>query len=117
VKLARFRKSKAICFLSYVEYRPSTNTTNLYIHTHIYRTHTQKQDWKRRLRDKDKKESKLVKNNEIYHICIETKHYGNTPQTVQKHRIRARTCMEGGYIMLSATHIEVKYQRKKSTEK
>jgi hypothetical protein len=29
VKLARFRKPKAICFLSYVEYRPNTNTSNI----------------------------------------------------------------------------------------
>jgi hypothetical protein len=28
VKLARFRKPKAACFLSYVEYRPNTNTNN-----------------------------------------------------------------------------------------
>jgi hypothetical protein len=27
VKLARIRKPKAICFLSYVEYRPNANTS------------------------------------------------------------------------------------------
>jgi hypothetical protein len=29
VKLARFRKSKATCFLSYVVYRPNTNMSNI----------------------------------------------------------------------------------------
>jgi hypothetical protein len=29
VKLARFRKPKAACSLSYVEYRPNTNTSNI----------------------------------------------------------------------------------------
>jgi hypothetical protein len=29
VKLARFRKPKATCFLSYVEYRPKTNASNI----------------------------------------------------------------------------------------
>jgi hypothetical protein len=29
VKLTRFRKPKAICFLSFVEYRPNTNTSNI----------------------------------------------------------------------------------------
>jgi hypothetical protein len=29
VKLARFRKSKAACFLSYVEYRPNKNTSTI----------------------------------------------------------------------------------------
>jgi hypothetical protein len=28
VKLARFRKPKAACFLSYVEYRPNINISN-----------------------------------------------------------------------------------------
>jgi hypothetical protein len=31
VKLVRFRKPKATCFLSYVEYRPNTNTSNIMI--------------------------------------------------------------------------------------
>jgi hypothetical protein len=31
VKLARFRKPKATCFLSYVEYRLSTNNGNIII--------------------------------------------------------------------------------------
>jgi hypothetical protein len=30
VKLARFRRPKAACFLSYVEYRPNTNTAVLW---------------------------------------------------------------------------------------
>jgi hypothetical protein len=29
VKLARFRKPKAACFLSYVEYRPNTKTNDI----------------------------------------------------------------------------------------
>jgi hypothetical protein len=29
VKLPRFRKPKATCFLSYVDYRPNTNTSNI----------------------------------------------------------------------------------------
>jgi hypothetical protein len=29
VKLARFRKPKVICSLSYVEYRPNTNASNV----------------------------------------------------------------------------------------
>jgi hypothetical protein len=29
VKIARFRKLKASCFLSYVEYRLNTNTSNI----------------------------------------------------------------------------------------
>jgi hypothetical protein len=29
MKLARFRKPKVICFISYVEYRPNTNTAIL----------------------------------------------------------------------------------------
>jgi hypothetical protein len=28
-EVARFRKLKAACFLSYVEYRPNTNTSNI----------------------------------------------------------------------------------------
>jgi hypothetical protein len=35
VKLARFRKPKATCFLSYVEYRPKTNASNI-IYTYKY---------------------------------------------------------------------------------
>jgi hypothetical protein len=34
-KLARLRKPKAMCFSSYVEYRPNTNTSNI-IHTEKY---------------------------------------------------------------------------------
>jgi hypothetical protein len=83
-----------------MEYRPSTNITNLYIHTNIYRAHTQKQDWKRRLRDEDKKENKLVKNNEIYYICVGKNTMETHQKLVQKHRIRrirARTC-SGGWL-------------------
>jgi hypothetical protein len=29
VKLVRFRKPKVACFLSYVEYRPNTNASNI----------------------------------------------------------------------------------------
>jgi hypothetical protein len=29
MKLARFRKPKATCFVSYVEYRPNINTSNI----------------------------------------------------------------------------------------
>jgi hypothetical protein len=29
VKLARFSKTKATCFLSYMEYRPNTNKSNI----------------------------------------------------------------------------------------
>jgi hypothetical protein len=29
VRLARFRRPKAICFLSYAEYRTNTNTSNI----------------------------------------------------------------------------------------
>jgi hypothetical protein len=29
VNLARFRKSKVTCFLSHVDYRPNTNTSNI----------------------------------------------------------------------------------------
>jgi hypothetical protein len=29
VKLARFRRPKATCFLSYMEYSPNTNTSNI----------------------------------------------------------------------------------------
>jgi hypothetical protein len=35
VKLARFRKSKAACFLSYMEYRPNTNAS-IIIYTYRY---------------------------------------------------------------------------------
>jgi hypothetical protein len=35
VKLAWLRKPKAACFLSYVEYRPNTNTSNI-IYTYKY---------------------------------------------------------------------------------
>jgi hypothetical protein len=35
VKLARFRKSKVTCFLSYVEYKRNTNTRNI-IYTYKY---------------------------------------------------------------------------------
>jgi hypothetical protein len=35
VKLARVRKPKAACFLSYVEYRPNTNKSSI-IYTYIY---------------------------------------------------------------------------------
>jgi hypothetical protein len=36
VKLARFGKSKATCFLSYVEYRTNTNASNItYTYKHL----------------------------------------------------------------------------------
>jgi hypothetical protein len=33
-----------------------------------------KGDWQRRLREEEKKERKIVNNNEIYHICVGTRH-------------------------------------------
>jgi hypothetical protein len=35
VRLARLRRPKVTCFLSYVKYRPNTNTSNI-IYTHKY---------------------------------------------------------------------------------
>jgi hypothetical protein len=37
MKLARFRKPKATCFLSFVEYRPSTNISNTMKNRSCYR--------------------------------------------------------------------------------
>jgi hypothetical protein len=40
VQLARFRKPKAACFLSYVEYRPNTNTSNIMKNRSYNRSYT-----------------------------------------------------------------------------
>jgi hypothetical protein len=73
VKLARSRKPKAACFLSYVEYRLNKNTNNI-IYTYKY---TQNMYPKVGLVEETKgggKEGKIVNNNEIHHICLGTRH-------------------------------------------
>jgi hypothetical protein len=73
VKLARFRKPKASCFLSYVEYKPNTNRNNI-IYTYKY---IQNMYPKVGLIVETKgggKEIKIVNNNEIHHICVGTRH-------------------------------------------
>jgi hypothetical protein len=55
VKLARFRKPKAACSLSYVKQRPNTNTSSIYT---IYKACIQKWDWQRKLREKEKRKER-----------------------------------------------------------
>jgi hypothetical protein len=74
MKLSRFRKPKAAYSLLYVEYRSNTIQAISYIHINIYRLYVKKWDWWRILREEEKKERKRVNNNEIYHICVETRH-------------------------------------------
>jgi hypothetical protein len=48
VKLARFRKPKATCFLSYVKYRPKTNIAILWKTGNAKGGHIQERESKRR---------------------------------------------------------------------
>jgi hypothetical protein len=73
MNLARCRKARVICFLSYVEFRPNTSTS-IIIYTYKY---IQNMYLKVGLVEETKgegKEGKLVNNNEISHICIGTIH-------------------------------------------
>jgi hypothetical protein len=45
-----------------------------YIHVNICITFTQKWDWSRRLSEEEKKERKIMNNNEIHHICVGTRY-------------------------------------------
>jgi hypothetical protein len=45
-----------------------------YIQTNICRTCFQKWNCHRRVREEEKKKRMMVDNNEIYHICVGTKH-------------------------------------------
>jgi hypothetical protein len=85
VQLARFRKLKVACFLSYVEYRSNTNTSNIiYAYKYIQNMYP-----KVGLEEETKgggKEGKKVNNNETLHLCgNETQ--GNTLKTVKQHRM------------------------------
>jgi hypothetical protein len=49
VRLAKFRKPKTTCFLSYVEYRPNTNTSKYYEKKAMLKgSHIQEREYKRR---------------------------------------------------------------------
>jgi hypothetical protein len=44
-----------------------------YIYVELY-TCIQKWDWEVRLREEEKKKTKIMSNNEIYHICVGKRH-------------------------------------------
>jgi hypothetical protein len=72
--LMRFRKPKAICFISYVEYRPNTNTSNI-IYTYKYiQNMNQKVGLIEETKGGGKTGRKVAKNYEVHHICVGTTH-------------------------------------------
>jgi hypothetical protein len=73
VKLARFRKPKAVCFLSYVEYRPNTNTSNI-ICTYKYIQNMYPKVGLLEETKRGRKEEKIANNNEPHHIYLEIRH-------------------------------------------
>jgi hypothetical protein len=58
VKVSRFRKPMAVCFLSNVEYRHNTNSAILYTHRNIYRTRIENGTIRRISKEEEKKERK-----------------------------------------------------------
>jgi hypothetical protein len=78
-EVTKFRKSKVPCFLSYVEYRPNTNTSVIHTHTQtqiyiqICKEHVPRVGQVEETKV-GRKEGKLANNNEIHHIFVGPRH-------------------------------------------
>jgi hypothetical protein len=76
VKLTRFRKPKATCFLLHVEHKPNANASNINTYKSIQNMYP-KVGLVEETKEEEEKERKIANNNEIYHICVGTSHIKN----------------------------------------
>jgi hypothetical protein len=79
VKLARFRKTKVTCFHSYVEDKSNTNTSIITAtYEYIQNIFPKVGLWEETKGGGKEEKNDRVNNNEIYHICIGTRHKKHT---------------------------------------
>jgi hypothetical protein len=75
VKLARFRKIKVTCFLSYVENRSNTNTSiNIYTFKYIQNLFPKVGLLEETKRGGKEEKNDRVNKNEVHQICVGTRH-------------------------------------------